>query len=147
MNLRQYHKNLWWKEKIIWGVTAATAWEFISKYNEDESIFEKKHLVNIWINSVNLATLWFWTLFSEPVIDTLYWKFKNFEPRDFLPAYFDNLTNPGRTGTPYAIWESIWKGEVQILKETIKNAKRAGFSERMIQELRDTLATYEQTEQ
>lgn len=119
LNPIKMHQNLTWTQKIFGSLTASAIYESISQWDEPEkSIWSKESAANILTNAPQLATVWFWTIATEPLINTLYWKFKWFEPRDFLPAYINNLWvfKP----MPYELWESLVLNDKHVLEKTLK---------------------------
>jgi len=148
INPLKLHRSMWWKERIVWGLVASSIHEWLT-LGKDESIMDKEHLLNIPINGAQLATVWLWTLASEPLVNTVYWKIKWFEPRDFTRSYIDNLWwNIYNWKTPYELWESLTKSDEQILSEMIKNMKAEEYPESMIKEMEKKLkAKQAKTEQ
>lgn len=135
-NVLKMHRNLNWKDKIVWWLVASTIYESMwTVQNDNESFYDSKHLANIGVNSLNMATFWGLVYFTEPLMNTIYWRFKDFEPRDFLPAYIDNLIG-GWTFTwremPYELWESLLLTDKEILENTIKGFKDAAKKEETI---------------
>ncbi len=121
LNPIKMHQNLTWSQKIVWSLVASTIAESISLATDDidnNYIFNKESWVNIVVNAAHLATVWFWTIATEPLMNTLYWRFKWFEPRDFLPAYVNNTLfwQP----MPYEMWESLLLKDKEVLEKTLK---------------------------
>ena len=136
------YKDLTWKQKLIWWLTTSTIYEYISK-EDNESITDNKHLVNIPINGLNLATFWFWTILSEPMMNTIYWKLKWFEQRDFLPAYIDNtigILNISWSEMPYELWESLLLTDKEVLIKTIEEFKKNWYEWEIIKKLEKKLS-------
>jgi len=145
INPVKMHKNLNWKQKIVWWLVTSTIYEGMTTMNTDESILDRKHLANIPINWIQLATVWFWTILSEPLVNTLYWKYEWFEQRDFIPSYFDNMYwNIIQEEMPYELWEALILDEKDILIKTIKAYEKADYTEKTIKPLRDKLLSLEE---